>query len=157
MQSFFSFAVGVISRIVFTSMAEAITVDIAEVQNGAAFLRGGKAAANATITWEGTTVAMSNSSGSFNFVGVVPDNCVGTLSDGMTTTQVFVLDCRPALSKTKISNKIVNGSFKSGDLTGWSTLGDVSVQTSSLGDPPPKGKFQVLITNALLQVTGQDQ
>jgi hypothetical protein len=42
----------------------------------------------------------------------------------------------------------VNGGFETGDLTGWSTIGDVSVVDSSFGVTAPEGTFQALITTA---------
>ncbi|MEQ1801798.1 MAG: hypothetical protein ABL989_07750, partial [Gammaproteobacteria bacterium] len=41
---------------------------------------------------------------------------------------------------------IVNGSFESGTLLGWESLGDVSLQTSSIGISPTDGSSQALIT-----------
>jgi hypothetical protein len=78
---------------IFTSAALAINIDVAEVQNGAANVQGSKAAANATITWEGGKVTTANKNGGFKFSGVVPADCVGTLSDGKTTVDVVVLAC----------------------------------------------------------------
>src|SRR5215831_9628931 len=95
MKRFLGLAVGIFLVIVFISSAEAINIDVAEVQNGAAVVAGGKAAANATITWEGGNVAKANKNGGFNFSGTVPTDCVGTLSDGVSTIQVIVLDCTP--------------------------------------------------------------
>ena len=77
----------------FTSAAQAITITVAEVQNGAAYVQGTDAAPNATITWEGGIVTMANANGDFNFTGVVPGDCLGTVSDGLSTIQAFMLDC----------------------------------------------------------------
>src|SRR4030095_5129806 len=93
MKTFLGLAVGVFLVIGFISSAEAISIDVAEVQNGAAFVQGGKAAANATITWEGGNVATANKNGGFKFSGAVPSDCVGTLSDGVSSIQVLVLAC----------------------------------------------------------------
>src|SRR5215471_18842580 len=95
MKRFLGLAVGVFLMIAFVSSAQAINIDVAEVQNGAGVVAGGKAAANATITWEGGNVAKANKNGGFNFSGIVPTDCVGTLSDGVSTIQVVVLDCTP--------------------------------------------------------------
>jgi hypothetical protein len=95
MKRFLRLAIGLFSVIGFTSSAEAINIDVAEVQNGGAFVQGGKAVANATITWEGGNVTTANKNGGFKFSGVVPADCVGTLSDGKTTIEVVVLDCTP--------------------------------------------------------------
>jgi len=40
----------------------------------------------------------------------------------------------------------VNGGFESGDLTGWNSVGDVSVRGTIFGITPPEGSFQVLLT-----------
>jgi len=95
MKRFLGLAIGLFSVIGFTSWAEAINIDVAEVQNGVAFVQGGKAAANATITWEGGNVTTANKNGGFKFSGIVPADCVGTLSDGKSTIEVVVLDCTP--------------------------------------------------------------
>ena len=71
MKRFLGLAIGLFSVIGFTSSAEAINIDVAGVQNGAAFVQGGKAAANATITWEGGNVATANKNGGSKFLGVV--------------------------------------------------------------------------------------
>ena len=39
-----------------------------------------------------------------------------------------------------------NGGFESGNLSGWETVGDVSVQTASMGTPPKQGGYQALLT-----------
>jgi uncharacterized protein DUF1566 len=95
MQRFIGLVIGVFVLIGFASLAEAINIDIAEVQNGVAYVDGGKAAANATITWEGGAVTKANRNGGFDFSGVVPADCVGTLSDGVSTIDVTLLDCTP--------------------------------------------------------------
>ena len=55
MKRFLGLAIGLFSVIGFVSSAEAINIDVADVQNGSAVVQGGKAAANATIKWEGAT------------------------------------------------------------------------------------------------------
>jgi len=90
---FLGLVIGVFFLIGFASLTEAITIDVAEVQNGAAYVQGGKAAANAKITWEGANVATANKNGGFKFSGAVPSDCVGTLSDGVSSIQVLVLAC----------------------------------------------------------------
>ena len=99
---FLGFAVVFFSFIAHLSAVEAIDIDFAEVKNGGAFVQGDKAAANSTITWEGRSIATANRSGGFRFVGVVPANCIGTLSDGTSTIQVIVLDCTPGILPTAI-------------------------------------------------------
>jgi hypothetical protein len=45
------------------------------------------------------------------------------------------------------SGSITNGSFGTGDFTGWSTIGSTSVTNSSIGIAPPSGDFQALISS----------
>jgi Protein of unknown function (DUF1566) len=80
----------------FTMLAEAaITIEVAEVQNSFAFVKG-KAEKSAPITWDGNAVATSNkNNGGFSFNGAVPDDCIGELSDGVSTISVQVLNCTP--------------------------------------------------------------
>jgi uncharacterized protein DUF1566 len=83
----------------FVSSAEAINISLADVENGVAVVQGGKAAPNATITWEGGAVTTSNKNGGFSFSGVVPSDCTGTLSDGVTTIDALPLtNCTPVSS-----------------------------------------------------------
>jgi hypothetical protein len=96
MKKIFFATVALAALAIFTSSAEAINIDFAEVQNGVAVVGGGKANANATITWEGGAVTTANKNGGFNFgFAVVPSDCVGTLSDGLTTTEVALVNCTP--------------------------------------------------------------
>jgi WD40 repeat protein len=76
-------------------VAQAITIRLAEVQSEVAVVNGRKAAANQDITWEGLYVTMANKRGSFSFEGAVPSDCVGTLSDTVTTIDVELNDCTP--------------------------------------------------------------
>jgi hypothetical protein len=46
------------------------------------------------------------------------------------------------------SGTIVNGSFGTGDFTGWSTIGDTSVVTSAFGISPTTGANQAFISTA---------
>jgi PEP-CTERM motif len=46
------------------------------------------------------------------------------------------------------SGIIVNGSFGTGDFTGWSTIGDTSVVTSDFGISPPNGSDQAFLSTA---------
>jgi hypothetical protein len=78
---------------IFVSLADAaITIKVAEVQNGVAVVQGSKAVPSAGIFWEGTRVTQANKGGNFSFTGVVPSDCIGTLSDG-TAIEVALLNC----------------------------------------------------------------
>jgi len=95
MKKMFTATVALAMLAVFISSAEAVKIRLADVQNGVAVVKGGKAAANATITWEGANVAKANRNGVFSFSGSVPSDCVGTLSDGVTTVEVALTSCTP--------------------------------------------------------------
>jgi len=41
---------------------------------------------------------------------------------------------------------LINGGFETGDLTGWQTIGDASVQTSSFGSGPTQVTYQAVLT-----------
>ena len=93
MRRLLGFAVGVISIIGFAAIVEAITITVAEVQNGLAVVQGNKATKSATITWDGLAVTETTKGGAFSFSATVPADCVGTLSDGVSTIDVALLDC----------------------------------------------------------------
>src|SRR5262245_44674501 len=66
----------------------------------------GKAAPAAAIYWEGGRVATASATGQFAFVGIMPWDCVGTLSHGTTNINVIVkvpkqTVCRPASPVTQ--------------------------------------------------------
>lgn len=49
------------------------------------------------MTWEGNAVTTANrNNGGFSFNGAVPADCIGVLSDGVSTINVQLLDCTPA-------------------------------------------------------------
>jgi hypothetical protein len=78
------------------SAAEAaITVRSAGVVSGVAVVEG-RAAPDATLSWEGAAVTQANRGGNFVFQGIVPSDCVGTLSDGIVTIEVALANCVPA-------------------------------------------------------------
>jgi hypothetical protein len=96
MRKILRFVVGIISCIGLASVAQAITITVAEVQNGRAVVSGNKACKSSTITWDALVVTQSSKGGAFSFSGTVPTDCVGTLSDGVSTVEVVVLDCNAA-------------------------------------------------------------
>lgn len=98
-------------------VAHAINISLADVQSGVAKVSGGKAAANSTITWEGGNVVTANKNGGFNFQGVVPSDCVGTLSDGVITIDVALTNCTPVSEG--------GGVLKTGQTTCYDSDGNV--------------------------------
>jgi hypothetical protein len=112
MKRILSTTVALVVMGIFTAAAQAINIDVAEVQNGAVYVQG-NAAPNRTITWEGGAVTTANANGGFNFVGAVPADCVGTLNDGVSTIQVVVLDCT-ARSMTLQLDTVMPGTVEAG-------------------------------------------
>ena len=51
---------------------------------------------------------------------------------------------------------IVNGGFESGDVTGWSAGGDVSVETAAFGTGPTEGTYQAKLTSGAFSVSASD-
>ncbi len=78
----------------FISSAQAITVK-ASIKKGVVAVTGSAAALNAAISWQGVNVATASAKGKFKFSGVVPADCVGELSDGVTTMDVALSGCTP--------------------------------------------------------------
>jgi hypothetical protein len=72
----------------------AITIRSAKVYHGLAVVHGGEAIPGADIFWEGVRVTHANKHGKFSFSGVVPPDCIGTLSDG-TLVEVALHNCTP--------------------------------------------------------------
>lgn len=70
-----------------------------------------------------------------------------TLTAGIASlfSLLSLLNASPSRAAT-----ISNGNFTTGDYTGWSTIGDASIQTSSdFGSLPPEGQqFEALVTTA---------
>jgi hypothetical protein len=102
--------------IIFAPWAEAINVTLAEVQNGVAVVQGNKAAKNVAITWEDNVVTQSTKGGSFGFSGVVPADCIGALSDGISTTAVTLANCTPvAVAPAPVPKSGQTTSYAAGD------------------------------------------
>lgn len=83
---------------IFVSSAHAaIKIEIAEVINGNAHIKGkiNNAQNPAQVKWEGALITATNGSGGFNFTGVLPTDCIGLLSVGTETGDVAVLGCTP--------------------------------------------------------------
>lgn len=95
MKKILSTTVALAVMAIVISSAQAINISSASVQSGVAVVSGGKAASNANISWEGGNVAKANKNGGFSFSGAVPVDCVGTLSDGVSTIDVALTNCTP--------------------------------------------------------------
>jgi hypothetical protein len=98
MQRAIELIISLVAFLISASFAEAITIKTAELQNGVAVIEGIKAEGLAGITWDGTTVTQASNGGTFKFAGAVPLDCVGTLSDGVDTVAVALVNCTPTLA-----------------------------------------------------------
>jgi hypothetical protein len=104
--------------ILISSAQATIKIEIAEVQNGFAFVKGNGAERRAQITWEGNAVTTANNNkGGFSFNGAVPADCIGVLSDGVSTIRVQVLNCTPvsAAAPALVPRTGQTTSFATGD------------------------------------------
>ena len=80
--------------IFIVSPAHALKVKVAKIALGAVQVNGNKAEKNASISWEGNVVTTSNKGGAFKFsTADLPIDCVGELSDGVSTIPVVVFGC----------------------------------------------------------------
>lgn len=50
------------------------------------------------------------------------------------------------LPKTPTKPDLLNGGFEKGDFTGWTILGENSIETSAFGSGPTEGKYQALLS-----------
>jgi hypothetical protein len=74
--------------------AHTITIADARLSAGTVTVSGNKGAVLADITWQGRIVTRTNKDGAFTFATTVaPQDCVGTLSDGVRTVDVAISDC----------------------------------------------------------------
>jgi hypothetical protein len=87
--------IGVFALLLFVSSpAHAIKVLVATIALGEVQVGGVQAKKNSNITWEGNIVTQSNKLGLFKFSTTnLPIDCVGELSDGVSTIPVVIFGC----------------------------------------------------------------
>src|SRR5262245_30197293 len=85
-----------------TMSAAGLTIKYSQAVLGFAVVSGTNATPRAAIYWEGSRVTTADSYGNFAFIGIVPWDCVGQLTDGSQTIAVTVktdrfslVECRP--------------------------------------------------------------
>src|SRR5262245_44804989 len=80
--------------------AEALTVTVARINQGVVGIAGRGAASNAAMTWEGQAAGQAAKNRSFKVnTALLPPDCTGALSDGVTTLSVVIQGdgpCRPS-------------------------------------------------------------
>jgi hypothetical protein len=71
----------------------------ATLANGAVSVSGGQAAKSTSISWEGVAMTTANKGGTFSFVSTyVPADCVGVVSDGVSSIDVRVEGCSGSIT-----------------------------------------------------------
>jgi hypothetical protein len=91
-----AFAILGVLTLAIPAAAQALTVSVAKIDKGAIQIKGKGTAALAPLTWEGQGVAQAQKSGAFRFATtILPQDCIGELSDGTTTVPVVIADCGP--------------------------------------------------------------
>lgn len=120
--------------------ATALAIRDAQVSGGVISVVGTQAAPYASISWEGAIVATSNRRGSFSFTSIVlPMDCVGTLSDGMSTIEVVLAGCRGGQAVLLATGQVTSyasgddGSIQAGAALSYSDNGDGTVTDNSTG------------------------
>jgi hypothetical protein len=108
--------IGAFAFLIFVvSPAHAITISKSALANGKVTVKGNGATPLATILWEGSAVKTANRAGKFNFSTTdLPSDCVGKLSDGVTTIQVGVGGCTTG-TRAEVAATGQTTSFAAGD------------------------------------------
>jgi len=109
-----------IGLIFAASPAHALKVVVATIFAGNVQVIGIQAKKSASISWEGNVVSTSNKYGAFHFSATnLPIDCVGELSDGVTTIDVVVFGCT--------TQQVISGGgvLKTGQTTCYDTKGTV--------------------------------
>ena len=85
---------GIVLLALLIAPAYAIVITGATFSNGTVTVSGSHAVKSVHITWEASVVTTSNPGGAFTFTTAdVPSDCVGTLSDGVSTIAVAISGC----------------------------------------------------------------
>ena len=126
-------ASGTVLLALLIAPAHAIVIQNASLSSGTVSVSGSQAVKSANITWEGTVVTKSTKGGAFTFTtAVVPSDCVGTLSDGVSTIDVAISGCPsptdlPATGQTTCWDSSFNattctGTGQDGEIQAGATL-----------------------------------
>jgi len=115
------------------SPAHALEAVDATIALGEVRVIGIQAERNASISWEGNVVATSNNGGAFKFsTANLPIDCVGELSDGVSTIPVVVFGCT--------TQQVVGGGgvFATGQTTSFAAGDDGDLQKGLSTSPDPR-------------------
>jgi len=146
--------VGAAIVLMLTPLAHAITITDATLSSGTVTVSGNKAVKLAAISWEGTPVTTSTKGGAFTFTTAnVPEDCVGELSDGVSTVSVAIAGCTvpppppttafPATGQTTCwdsagtviacSGTGQDGDIKAGAVLSYTSNGDGTITDNNTG------------------------
>jgi hypothetical protein len=112
---------GFMLLIFIVSPAHALKAIVATIAMGEVQVIGIQAKINASISWEGNVVTQSNKLGLFQFSTTnLPQDCVGILSDGVSTIDVVISGCT--------TKQVVSGGvLKTGQTTCYDSAGNLTV------------------------------
>ena len=122
--------------------AHALVVKNATLSGGILSVSGGQASRSAPITWEGTEVITANRGGGFAFTTTnVPADCIGVLSDGISTIDVLIAGCGnvPVASTLQATGQTMSyaagddGDLQVGSPLQYTDNGDGTVTDNSTG------------------------
>ena len=112
----------------------------ASLAAGVVNVSGSHAQRSAPISWEGFVVATAKKGGSFTFATtVVPMDCIGTLSDGISTIEVRIEGCSdvttglPGTGQTTIYAAGDDGDVRAGGALTYTDNGDGTVTDNRTG------------------------
>lgn len=97
--------------------------------------------AESTLLWQSET--LGSSAGNYNSL-IVSNIDSDRNTEILVGTNYTVVEFE--VSAIADNQQILNGSFETGDLTGWDFLGNASVVTADLGSTPTDGDYQASIT-----------
>ncbi len=117
----------------------AITIDVAEVRDGEAYVSGKGAVYGATITWDGeaVTTVSNRRNGGFEFYSSIPPDCEGELSDGNETIPVVLSNCEPQFGPAPVpkTGQAACYDFTGGEIDCTDTGQDGDLQMGVSVDP----------------------
>jgi hypothetical protein len=130
--------------LVLAGAAPAYALNVkASLTSGVVTVSGSQAARSAAVSWEGAVVTTANRGGNFAFTTtVVPVDCIGTVTDGLSFAEVRIVGCGDAGDGTSGlpgSGQTISyapgddGSFQAGGPLSYTDNGDGTVTDNRTG------------------------
>ncbi|MEO0377884.1 MAG: PEP-CTERM sorting domain-containing protein [Cyanobacteria bacterium P01_A01_bin.17] len=98
----------------------------------------------------GNDISFNNETGFNAFSFVLPDDGDYTLGLGVVDVGDTIVDSALLVDNLNLGT---NGSFETGDFSGWETIGNATITDSSFGIDPTDGNSQALLTTAVPEPT----